>query len=977
MKISTINALKLGAAPVALGIALLATPAFAQDVPATSDLTNQQNSITTTPEPSTSSQDIIVTGSRIARRPELEGAAPLSVIQDEEFKLSGTVNVENVVNTLPQVIPGTTSFSNNPGGGVATLDLRGLGPTRTLILVNGRRYVFFDTSQLVDVNTIPQFLLDGVDVVTGGASAVYGSDALSGVINFRLRQDLVGLEAGGQYNITERGDARRYEAHIALGAEVADGRGHATVYASYFNRAPVFAAARDFSSAVQGDDGNGGFAPGGSSTLTQGRFRNFGGANGNGGVAGNFTNNGAVFDQPGVSRPRNGDLYNYGAVNYLQVPQERYTLGGYGEFEVAPNVKGYTEVTFINSQVRNALAATPVTGNFNIDLASQAQFLSAPDLAALRTIDARETAANAANVVGGVATPLADDPGVVNLFVQRRVSETGLRLQDDDRNAFRILVGAKGDLSSRFNYDLYYSYARTRNAEVQSGNISRTAFQGGLDGTAPPINVFGPNTLSPASVQQITIQAQNGDVSSLQVASGSVSGQLFNLGFGGDDVALAVGAEYRNVSSRFIPDTALSSGDVIGFNSGLPTQGNYHVEEGFAELRVPIAANRPFIEQLDIEGAARYSDYSLGAVGGVYTYAGQVTFAPVRDILFRGQYQRAIRAPNVGELFGGQSNNFPTATDPCATPAAATNPTIRALCIATGVPAAQVGNRNLQLNTQIQGTFGGNPNLQEETGDSYTFGAVLRPRFIPRLNITADFYNIKVRNSISVLGGGLNNSLNLCYNLIQDINSVYCQAFAGARNSAGILDGTVSPQILNANIGRLETQGIDLQVDYSLAVPFSFLTDTGRQKLNLSFLGTYTDKFDITAVAALPDVINNCAGRFGTVACGDPIPRFKWVTRASFIDGPLTTSVRWRHIGPVRDDDPATDFSVERLNAYNLVDLTFAIDLTDKYSLSIGVNNLLDKTPQIIGDNQQQTNTYPSTYDVLGRDFFVSTSLRF
>src|SRR5690606_21277620 len=306
--------LKASVAPAVLGIALIAAPASAQ-------VDNTTESAIQSDEASDAGV-IVVTGSRTARR-EVESAAPVAVVQDEEFKLSGTVNVENVLNTLPQVIPGTTSFSNNPGGGVATLNLRGLGSNRTMVLVNGRRYMFFDTTQVTDLNTIPSFLIDSVDVVTGGASAVYGSDALAGVVNFRLRNDLEGVEVGGQYSLTGEGDGARYNAYAALGGSFDDGRGHATVFAEYYRRKPIFAGARDFSQVAMGGEAFGDpFGPSGSSTTPEGRF-NFPGtatvrpALGddpavNAPLAAGTVFDDAFFAQPGVSRPRTGaDLYNF------------------------------------------------------------------------------------------------------------------------------------------------------------------------------------------------------------------------------------------------------------------------------------------------------------------------------------------------------------------------------------------------------------------------------------------------------------------------------------------------------------------------------------------------------------------------------------------------------------------------------------------------------------------------------------------
>jgi outer membrane receptor protein involved in Fe transport len=958
------NRSRLLASTLLVGAFTATTPALAQ----VGTPTNQTDTSANGEVPSAGS-DIVITGSRIKRR-DLETAAPITVVSQEEFRLQGSVNVETVLNQLPQVIPGATAFSNNPGGGVATLDLRGLGPTRTLVLVNNRRYMFYDASQLVDLNTIPSFLIEGVDTVTGGASAVYGSDAVAGVVNFRLRTDLSGVIAGAQYGITERGDGRRYNAYVAIGTELGgDNRGHATVFGEYYRRSSIFQGARDFSATdlTESRDANGnvtGTVVGGSSTTPNGRFTStLAAANC---PAGNvFCSPGAFYANAGTARRRVAtDVYNFAPDNYLMVPQERYLLGGFADYEITKGVTAYTEVTFVNNRVATQLAPTPVTGNFNVNINAVSPFISAADIAALRQLD------------GVAATGQTVNDGVVQLAVSRRVNESGGRNSLDERNAFRWLFGVRGDLTEKFNYDLYYSYARTRNANIQEGNISRAAFQAGLNGTADAINIFGPNTLTPAMVNQVSILAQNGDISVLQVANGSVSGELFNLGMGAEAVGLSFGGEYRKLASRFIPDTALSSGDVIGFNAGLPTAGDYNVKEAFAELRVPIIADRPFFHSLEVSGAVRYSDYSLDAVGGVWTYAGSGQWSPVRDIMFRGQYQRAVRAPNVSELFGGRFTNFPQATDPCALATAANNATIRALCIATGVPAAAVGQTGTQINSQIQVQQGGNPDLQEETSDSYTGGVVLRPSFIPGLSITADYYNIKVKNTISVLGGGTGNSLNLCYNVIQNINSPYCQAFVGARNAQGQFDGVIQPQILNANVGTLRTNGIDVAVDYSHRLGFSvFGRDESRLAFN--FNGNWTNDFTITPVAALPDITNECSGRFGTLACGNPYASFKWTSRVSYIDGPGTISFAWRHIGAVRDDDPDTNYLVERIPAYNLFNLAFSFDITDQYNFSFGVNNLLDKKPTLLAGNKEQSGTYPSTYDVLGRDFFASVRFNF
>lgn len=964
--------------------AVFATPAYAQEAE-TAEATAQDESF------------IVVTGSRIQQR-NVETAAPVAVVAAEEFKLSGTVNVENVLNALPQVIPGTTAFSNNPGTGASTLNLRGLGSTRTLVLVNGRRWVSFDTNQVVDLNTIPQFLIESVDVVTGGASAVYGSDALAGVVNFRLKK-VEGLEMGGQYALTERGDGSRYQMYGAIGTSFDDGRGSATVYAEYFNREEVFQGDRAFSNFALGAESFG--APlqqFGSSTLPTTRFNAPGSTTVNGTVfplGSGLVIDDAIFDTPGVGRPRRGDTYNYAPVNYLQIPQERYLIGGFADYEFSDGHKAYTEVTYVNNRVATELAPTPVTGTFNVNINAVAPFLSAATLAELRTLDARETTANAARIAAGLSPLAGAAPGVVSTAIQRRVEETGSRNSLDERNAFRVLAGVTGGIADSLNYDAYYSYARTRNANVQAGNISRSAFQRGLDGTDSPINIFGYNTLTQDMVDQISIDAQNGDISTVEVANGTISGFLGDFGWGGGDIGFAVGAEYRRVAAQFIPDTALSSGDVIGFNAGDATQGAYSVKEIFAEVNVPIFETDGG-QRLELTGAARYSDYSLDNVGSVWTYAGGAEFTVVDGFMLRGQYQRAVRAPNVAELFQGQAIGFPGTVDPCGNAAfIAANAGSRDICIGTGVPAANVGNAAIvQLNAQIPALFGGNPNLGEETGTSWTVGAVFQPSFVPGLTITADYFNIEVDDFITLAGGSLQGLMNLCYGG-GDLNSTLCDPFRGIRNNDGAIDVDAPPLVGGINAAKQVVSGVDLQVLYNTSLPFSLLTDSGESQFDLNFNGTWTEANDFTPVVGRPEV-DRCAGQFGG-NCGQPIASFKWASRFSWVDGPLTMSVSWTHLSGVDDADDSVDYAafngVERIGEYDLIDLSVSVEASENVTVSFGVNNLFDTlpgTPQfngitvsnrpnslLLGDNQEQANTYPSVYDVLGRDFFAAIAFSF
>lgn len=969
--------------------AMFSAPAYAQDADVT------------TAETPAEEQAILVTGSRI-QRTDLQSTSPVTVVSPEEFRLTGAVNVEQVLNTLPQILPGVTGFSNNPGNGAVTLNLRNLAATRTLVLVNGRRWMFYDTTQVVDLNTIPQFLLGGVEVVTGGASAVYGSDAVAGVVNFKLR-DIEGLELGGSYSLTGRGDGARYQFNAAIGSAFDDGRGAVTMFANYTRREPVFQGAREFSERAGGDGcivpgstgrgdigtpfpsgiaaatclargGELGFVPQGSPTTPTGTFTA-------GGTSYIFNPTGGgsrLFQDP-------ADLYNFAPDNYLQLPQERYLIGAYGHYEFSDGIEAYSELSFVRNNVSQELAPTPAG-------------VSAPLFVNSPFFNDQTRALLALNPVSTTAGPTLGNALYRQTSVNFRFNDIGSRNTQASREAFRVLGGVRGGITDNINFDAYYSYSRTTNTNIQKGNISRSRFINALtvefvpgsttqlrcvDAAARgagcvPLNIFGTNLPSQAALNYLAIQATNITTSELTNAVASVNGTLFNLGFGADDVGFAFGAEYRKMGSEFIPDTFLASGDVLGFNAGLPTKGGYNVKEVFGEVRVPIVEDG-FIHALELNGAFRYSDYSLDRVGGNWTYNFGGEFAPIEDIRFRGQYSRSVRAPNVQDLFGGASTGFPGATDPCSDrgPASDRTDALRAFCIASGVPAAAVFTRGVQPAAQIQADFGGNPNVGEETSDTFTVGAVIRPRFIPRLNITVDYFDIKVDETIGTRLGGMNTALSICFNTVRNLADPACSLFAGQRNPTtgafGLTAGGGNVSFVQDNVGKLETSGIDVQVDYTLPL--------FNGELGLFYLGTFLDKFRNTPVALLPLRENITEGTFG-------LPEYRHNMRVTYSQGPALVSLRWRYEGPTENfrvrntfdgNNRVPNAALPRPNigAWNYIDLSVGFDIDERMTINAGVNNVFDKQPPVLGAAAEQANTLPSFFDVLGRDFFMGVNFRF
>ena len=949
---------RLLATTLLIGAVGFSSPAFAQETaPGGDDATVSQG-------------DIVVTGSRIAR-PDLEGNSPIVSVGSSEIALkAGSANIENVLNDLPQVTGTATSTSNNPGGGVATVDLRRLAPQRTLVLVDGRRYISYDVNQTVDLNTIPSSLISRVDVVTGGQSAVYGSDAIAGVVNFILRRDFSGVELGSSYTLTGKGDGQLWDVHGMIGTNFDDGRGNVTIFGQYTKRKPTLAGQRAFSYNALSDhqDGSPLYAAGGSPSVPQGRIN----------VAGLGAATGLGCDIQDFGSGKNdcyeaADGYNFSPVNYLQVPQERFLFTMLGQYEINDHLRPYLEAQFVNNRVSSQLAATPINNGTpygdgvigTIQLDTSSTFFSPALRAALQSLD-------------------TDHDGRVTANFNYRTTQIGLRQNFDERNAFRTVAGMKGDIAAGFSYDGYYMYSRTKNSQRQLGNVAIDRFLNAVQTTTiggktvcasadaraagcVAANIFGLDKLSPEALEYISIGATNLEEYSTEVASLAITNpSLYDFGAGG--IGVAFGAEWRREGGALIPDTYLSTGNVAGFNPGKKTSGSYSVREFFGEARIPLLSDT-FIHSLELNGAARFSHYS-NAPGNVFSWSAGVEFAPIRDITFRGQYQQAVRGPSVYELYLGNTTTFAGNADRCGTAAAIAAGKLRDICLAQGVPVASLGNPAIQDPNNVNPvTFvGGNADLREETAKTYTVGAIIRPSFLPRFNATVDYYNIEISNYI-VPGLGTDVIGDFCFG---QFNLNYCSKIK--RNSFGEIDSFTD---VYANSGGLKTAGLDVSVDYS--VPLEALLGEHSQ-LAFSFRGSRLLNSKLTPIVGLNKVID-CEGRFGA-NCGAPTPKWRHTFRTSLDLGTASASLQWRLIGQARDDDPAIQYGSEKLATQNYFDLSLAIPVNRNYSISGGVSNILDKSPPLAASTQnngngQQSNTYPTVYDVLGRTFFVSMKLAF
>jgi len=1013
-------------------------PAFAQDAPQTAETAADEG------------EAIIVTGSRIPQ-PNLTSAAPVTVVSAKELKSQGTTRVEDLLNSLPSVSAGQTSGVSNAATGTATVDLRGLGVARTLVLVNGRRLMPGDPSDSsADLNAIPASLIKRVEVLTGGASSTYGADAVAGVVNFMIDTDFTGFRLDGQYSMYQHNnrnkvtppllDARQgqgldgytyprgsvvdggtIDLSATIGTDFDDGRGHITAYAGYRKVRAVTQDRRDYSACTLQDVSATARQCGGSATSAEGNIFAYGpyGSDGTNTSAGFTFGPGATLN-PGLSR------YNFAPTNYFQRPDERYTAGFFGNYEINDSIKPYVEFMFMDDRTLAQIAPSGDFGN-TLQINSDNPLISDQQRGILFRPE---------NLVNGYLgsfplTPVSNPDGPASLnfidpttgatyqrgFMQllRRNVEGGPRVADLQHTQFRSVIGSKGDLSPAWSYDAYYQYGRTNYTQIYSNEFSIARLNNALDvvtdtraGSATagqaicrsvlsgsdlncvPYDVFSGAPASQASIDYLSATGFQKAVLSEQIISGSVTGLLGEYGIKSplaeDGVAINLGAEYRKESLNLQTDQAFSTGDLTG--QGAPTkpiQGSFDVKEFFGEAQIPLIQNG-FVDSLSLNAGYRHSSYSIsnGNKFSTDTYKFGIEFAPVKDIRFRASYNRAARAPNLQELFAPNIVALDGSTDPCAG-FAITAADVG--CLAQGLSIGQ----NVVPNPagQYNGLIGGTATLRPEKATTKTLGVVFQPSFLPRFALTVDYYDIKVDGAIQ--GFGSDAIINFC---TATADPTTC-ALINRNPVNGSLWLTPDGYITNLqqNIGGVRTKGIDVGASYS--------HDIGEAgTLSLNFQGTYLDKFSVDN--GLSEVYD-CAGYYGSTCSAGNVPsapnaRWRHKARASFdLPNGLGFSLQWRYFGAVKVDfqNPsdttagAFDPFSARIGAQNYFDLSTSYRFGGKYEFRLGVNNILDRQPPLVTSgrsngtrNQCPTgpcngNTYPGVYDALGRYIFAGLTLDF
>lgn len=909
----------------------------------------------------TAVDEVVVTGSRIKRR-DLDAPSPTSTIDRAAVESSSQATLEELLNQMPQLTPDFGRTSNNPGNGSAQLNLRGLGPGRSLVMLNSRRLAPSGVGSAVDVNNIPKALIDRVEIITGGASTVYGSDALAGVVNFITRDDFEGFSLETGYGVTEQGDGGFADINVAYGADIAAGRGNITLFGGYYDRPELFAGDRRFTSVPILEDRETGELYEGGSPITPSGVIVFPGVDfGSGPAATTFNSDGTprAFDEK-------ADLYNFAAVNFLQTPLKRYNFGLMARFEINESAELYAESALANNQSKRELAPTPA---WDITVVN----LDNPVL----TPETQQLFADNFEVV----------PGIAGFFMQRRLSELGPRRLENEREYWRTVLGVRGEIGRSWEYDAWVTYTKSDEQELLFGDASRSRYLQGLlvpaatgecydpSGGCVPFDIFGAGRISPESAEFIGYGALSNDTERTQhLASFFFTGPVAQLGTGSIDLAL--GGEWRRDEALSKTDDALLSGDTLGFRGDAPVDGTESVSEAYFEALIPLYDKPDRLGHIGLEIGGRVSHYDFA--GSVGTHKIGFTWRPDDSLLFRAMSQRSVRAPNNLEQFQDQYTEpgffvvDSASDDPCS---ASQDPLASGhaeRCQIQGLPASQLGIYEGVQFYPATWIHGGNPNLRPEIGETFTAGVVITPRAWENWNFTLDFYAIKVRNGIGVIA-----PRSICFD-VRNTGYAFCDKIA--RDATG---NVVQVETLQQNKAVMSTRGIDAQALYSTELPDALSLTGEGASLDVFLVWTH-----MLSAQNQEDLVSSrveCVGYFETPCAGvnGTAVRNKVHTRFSYRSGPLGISLGTRWIQGTESFAPrvpryfgGTDpvLAIDSVGSILYANLHIGYDISDRVSLGLNVENLLDRNPPLM-PHIYSDNTDTLLYDVFGRSFTLNLNV--
>ncbi|MFV3129887.1 TonB-dependent receptor domain-containing protein [Niveispirillum sp. KHB5.9] len=933
--------------------------------------------------------EIVVTGTRI-RSPNLTTASPLTAVGQEEIKFQGATAVESVLNRLPQFTADANENVSNGSDGTARVNLRNLGSNRNLILIDGQRMLPPETA---DVNFIPSAMIERVDVVSGGASAVYGSDAISGVVNFILRKNLDGVHADMQYSINHtrndndyvrslmraKGfelapksvwDGAKKDVNVAMGFNSDDKKGNVTLYAGYREANPVTQDSRDYSACGLNLDGPNALVCGGSSNNAYGLFTLLTGPN-----KGRTVNN-AKDGQKNWVPYDSSFLYNYAPDNYIQRTDSRVTAGANGHYELAQELEVYGSFMFMDDHTYSQAAPSALFQgtlfkiNCNNPLMSSAQ----------------------ATMLCGTAAGTATNQ---DTFIGYRLTGPGSQPRRDDlrHTAYRVSSGVRGKLGDNWTYDANFLYSSIRLEESYKNNVDNAKAQkalqvvnvngvptcqskiDGTDTSCVPIDVFKYNGISAEGYQYLYAPTYTRGVQTERVFSAGITGQLGDYGFqsplASQGFGFAAGAEHRDETLDFQADALAQAGGTK------PNNGKLNVEEFYSELQVPLVQDKDFVKDLSFNGGYRMSRYSNND-DWVKTYKTELQYAPTGDVRFRGSYNRAVRAANISELYAQQSLGNVAAVDPCA----GSKPTASlAACQKTGVTAAQYGNIPECPAEVCVAQGGGNPLLKPEEANTYTAGIVLTPEMVRNFSLTVDYFKIGIDKYI-----GSVDTQTVIRQCIETGNPFFCSLFH--RDPAiGVLFGNNGYVVsTNQNTGFLRTSGLDIQANYGFELEDVIDNDLGR--VDVGLVGTWLLSRKTEQLPGLGSY--DCKGLFGPT-CGQPNPTWRHQLRTTWgmpwMNASL--SVNWRYFGSTKlssnTDNQFLKGDLVNINgkiaSYSYFDLSGSVELLDGVAMRAGVNNIFDKAPPAIAAGLLSAfgngNTYPGVYDPMGMNLFVGLTVDF
>ncbi|GAA0638056.1 TonB-dependent receptor plug domain-containing protein [Brevundimonas lenta] len=975
-----------------------AAPAMAQEAPQDTQL-----------------DEIVVTGSRIPQA-NLTTTSPVTQVTGEDIDIAGVTRVEDLVAQLPQAFAAQNSTVSNGASGTATVSLRNLGSSRTLVLIDGRRMGYGSPNDdAADLNQIPEQLVERVEVLTGGASAIYGSDAIAGVVNFIMKKDFEGIQIDAQYGFYQHNndydgpgnlrqviagraatnpaqfqlpednvsDGESRSVNAIMGVASPDGKGNLMAYAGYRNNNYVLGRYRDYSSCslaapaaatpqnfscggsgttapaqvIALNNGNTGFTVGGGSGLGNGTFVPYSGATG---------------------------AYNFGPLNYFQRPDERYTLGAFGRYEVNDKIEAFAQLMFSDYKSVAQIAPSGAFLGDIITLSCDNPMLSAQQATQLGCT--------------GVAGQTVDT------LIGRRNVEGGGRQDSLNYESYRGVVGIRGEFTPGWNYDIAAQYSRVAMNRTYLNDFSNTrlgrAFdvvdvggvptcQSVVDGTdtaCVPYDIFSPGGVTQAALDYLQIPLIQTGETTQQVVTAAITGDTgWAVPTSTRTVQVAFGAEYRRDFLGSVTDAAFSTGD--GAGQGGPTigfSGDTDVAELFGEIQVPLADDQPWAYSASFDAAYRRSEYENF---GADTYKFGLDYAPVEDVRFRASYSRAVRAPNVIELFTAQGLNlFDQDFDPCddLNDDGVLNNSVSAQCIGTNPWQVTAAESDGGLLNSPAGQYnflqGGNPNLEPEEADTYTVGFVVTPSFLPRFNLSIDYYNIKVENLVSTVGPL--NTLDACYT---NNNLTACQLIVrdGPTGALWLNDGNVIDT--NVNIGGLSTSGVDVNANYGVDLEDWGMSSAGS--LQFAFVGTWLESLETDTGLGFSNSVYDCAGFYAN-QCGVPNPEWRHRARMTWVSPwDLDLSATWRYFGEaevaVLGSDGSLNNSPARIDKVledqNYIDLAAVWQVRDNVTVRAGVNNVFDIDPPLsysVGTTGNN-NTYPQLYDALGRYFFFGVTANF